>query len=314
MPRKPQGTKRRKRDPERPKRAMTAYMVYVRDNIKSVTRDMGNAKRSEVIRECGARWNRMTVTQKKKYVKVSQEDKDRYSREMENYTPQTPVDEPKLKRRKKDPDAPKRPLTTYMAFVSFHQKNVSQRFEKQKDVLQHISTLWRNASDKAKSRFKKEADTDRARYRREMANYTPPPREPKPSKRSFKKASIPRKPKRAVSAYAFFVKEKRPQVARDFEGTGESSFKDGQEIIKIVSGMWKVLSAKEKKKFEQKAKRDKKRFENELDRWTYEHGEDANAAKEASSSSSKGKRSSNKKAAPKKKAARGRRGGSSMVV
>ena len=65
--------------------------------------------------------------------------------------------------------------------------------------------------------------------------------------------------------------------------------------------MWKVLSAKEKKKFEQKAKRDKKRFENELDRWTYEHGEDANAAKEASSSSSKGKRSSNKKAAPKKK-------------
>ena len=314
MPRKPQGTKRRKRDPERPKRAMTAYMVYVRDNIKSVTRDMGNAKRSEVIRECGARWNKMTVTQKKKYVKISQEDKARYAREMENYTPQTPVDEPKLKRRKKDPDAPKRPLTTYMAFVSFHQKNVSQRFEKQKDVLQHISTLWRNASDKAKSRFKKEADTDRARYKREMANYTPPPREPKPSKRSFKKASIPRKPKRAVSAYAFFVKEKRPQVARDFEGTGESSFKDGQEIIKIVSGMWKVLSAKEKKKFEQKAKRDKKRFENELDTWQYNHGEDANAAKEASSSSSKGKRSSNKKAAPKKKAARGRRGGSSMVV
>ena len=99
MPRKPQGTKRRKRDPERPKRAMTAYMVYVRDNIKSVTRDMGNAKRSEVIRECGARWNRMTVTQKKKYVKISQEDKDRYAREMENYTPQTPVDEPKLKRK-----------------------------------------------------------------------------------------------------------------------------------------------------------------------------------------------------------------------
>ena len=49
MPRKAQGTKRRKRDPDRPKRAMTAYMVYVRDNIKTVTRDMGNAKRSEVL-------------------------------------------------------------------------------------------------------------------------------------------------------------------------------------------------------------------------------------------------------------------------
>ena len=66
MPRKAQGTKRRKRDPERPKRAMTAYMVYVRDNIKTVTRDMGNAKRSEVIRECGARWNAMTQNQKRK--------------------------------------------------------------------------------------------------------------------------------------------------------------------------------------------------------------------------------------------------------
>ena len=66
MPRKAQGVKRRKRDPERPKRAMTAYMVYVRDNIKTVTRDMGNAKRSEVIRECGLRWNRMSNNQKKK--------------------------------------------------------------------------------------------------------------------------------------------------------------------------------------------------------------------------------------------------------
>merc|ERR1739848_401991 len=137
---------------------------------------MGNAKRSEVIRECGARWNRMTVTQKKKYVKISQEDKDRYAREMENYTPQTPVDEPKLKRRKKRPRCTKTSIDNIHGLCFLSSKNVSQRFEKQKDVLQHISTLWRNASDKAKSRFKKEADTDRARYRREMANYTPPPR------------------------------------------------------------------------------------------------------------------------------------------
>jgi high mobility group protein B2 len=311
MPRKAQGTKRRKRDPERPKRAMTAYMVYVRDNIKNVTRDMGNAKRSEVIRECGSRWNSMTHNQKKKYVNVSKQDKERYAREMANYTPTTQVDEPKLKRRKKDPDAPKRPLTTYMAFVSHHQKLVAGQYDKQKDVLQHISNLWRNATNKDKKKFAQEANADRARYQREMANYQPPPREPKPSKRSFKKASIPRKPKRAVSAYAFFVKERRPQIARDFRSTGESSFKDGQEIIKIVSAMWKDLPPRERKKFDAKAKRDKKRFENELDKWTYEHGEDA--AKEASSSKSKGSRS--KKSATKAKARGGRRrGASSMVV
>jgi len=307
MPRKAQGTKRRKRDPDRPKRAMTAYMVYVRDNIKTVTRDMGNAKRSEVIRECGARWNAMTQNQKRKYVKISQEDKDRYAREMANYTPQTQIDEPKMKRRKKDPNAPKRPLTTYMAFVSHHQKIVAPQYEKQKDVLQHISNLWRNATAKDKKKFAAEADADRQRYAREMEDYQPPPREPKPSKSRFKKLSIPRKPKRAVSAYAFFVKERRPIIARDYQSTGESSFKEGQEIIKIVSALWKDLPPRERKKYEQKAKRDKKRFEHELDKWTYDHGEAA--AKEGGKA-----RKSSKKGKKKPARAANNRRPSSMVV
>ena len=37
-----------------------------------------------------------------------------------------------MKRRKKDPNAPKRPLTTYMAFVSHHQKIVAPQYEKQR--------------------------------------------------------------------------------------------------------------------------------------------------------------------------------------
>ena len=66
-------------------------------------------------------------------------------------------------------------------------------------------------------------------------------------------------------------------------------------------------SSSRKKKYEQKAKRDKKRFEHELDKWTYDHGE---AAAKEGGKARKAKKGKKKPA----RAVNNRRAPSSMVV
>ncbi|KAI1902756.1 hypothetical protein AGOR_G00019280 [Albula goreensis] len=70
----------------------------------------------------------------------------------------------------------------------------------------------------------------------------------------------PHKPKGRMSAYAYFVqtcreehKKKNPEIPINFS-----------EFSKKCSGRWKMMSDKEKSKFEDMAKQDKVRYEQEM--------------------------------------------------
>lgn len=74
----------------------------------------------------------------------------------------------------------------------------------------------------------------------------------------------PRKPKGKMSAYAFFVqtcrdehKKKNPDLPVNFS-----------EFSKKCSGRWKTMSPKEKSRFEDQAKQDKVRFDQEMKGYT----------------------------------------------
>jgi hypothetical protein len=64
-------------------------------------------------------------------------------------------------------------------------------------------------------------------------------------------------PKKAISAYFFYIKERRESI------TKEQPNLNNKEIVKKMSEEWNALSDDKKKPYVQKAEADKKRYETE---------------------------------------------------
>jgi len=90
-----------------------------------------------------------------------------------------------------------------------------------------------------------------------------------------RKKKDPNAPKRPKSAYLFFSMEERPRLRKKHPkmGFGPLSKRLGKE--------WKSLSDDEKKHYEKMAKKDKKRYEDEMDAYE-KKGSSKSKSKEAS--------------------------------
>lgn len=94
---------------------------------------------------------------------------------------------------------------------------------------------------------------------------------PKDTKSRVKKSTgkrtkkDPSAPKRGLSAYMFFAQENRDTVKIK---NPDASF---GEIGKILGELWKKLPSEDKLPYENRAKKDKERFETEKSRWSNDH-------------------------------------------
>lgn len=81
----------------------------------------------------------------------------------------------KTKRAKKDPNAPKRALSSYMFFAKEKRAEIiAEKPELSKDVAavgKMIGSAWNALSDKEKVPFEKMAEEDKLRYEKEKAAY-----------------------------------------------------------------------------------------------------------------------------------------------
>lgn len=76
---------KKERDPNKPKRALSAFFYYAKDerpNVRSINPDFSVG---EVAKELGRKWNELTEEQKSPYEKSAEEDRARYDKEMKVY-------------------------------------------------------------------------------------------------------------------------------------------------------------------------------------------------------------------------------------
>jgi len=78
-------TTRRKKDPNAPKRPITAYMFYAQDQRKVVNQERPDAKFGEVGKLIGEKWRQLSPEDKKKYEELAAKDKERYDHEKAEY-------------------------------------------------------------------------------------------------------------------------------------------------------------------------------------------------------------------------------------
>merc|ERR1712091_28264 len=143
---------------------------------------------------------------------------------------------PKKKKKAKDPNKPKRAMVAFMYF-SIDQRPVMQRQNptlKIADISKMLGAQWRSMSAAQKAPYDKKAAA-------EMKSYVPP-----------------YKPKRAMVAFMFFSIEQRPAVQKKNPSLGIA------DISKELGKQWRGMNASQKVPYEEKAAKDKMRYEKEM--------------------------------------------------
>jgi len=150
------------------------------------------------------------------------------------------------KKKVKDPDAPKRPITSYLYFCQEQRPVLKKECPdlKGSQITSELSVRWNALSEKEKQKYVESALVDRNRYATEMQKYR--------GDSSTKKEG----PKRPRNSYMYFIEANRVKVSKN------KNLK-GKELTTELGRMWKELSAERKSEYEKLAATDKLRYERE---------------------------------------------------
>lgn len=157
------------RPKKHPKRPATAYNLYCKAERTKIMTENPEITNREIFKETAVRWKDMDAREKAKFEYLAQGDKRRYSEELENQPAKTAK-----KKRKRDPDAPKPPVSAYIFFskaVREEVKGGNPDFD-QKQVLSRIGEMWSAMDDRQRAKYVNDAAQDKVRYENEKADYT----------------------------------------------------------------------------------------------------------------------------------------------
>mmetsp|Transcript_3832 Transcript_3832/g.5974 ORF Transcript_3832/g.5974 Transcript_3832/m.5974 type:complete len:372 (+) Transcript_3832:159-1274(+) len=278
-------SKKAGRDPNAPKRNQSAYLLYqnaMRDTFKLQNPGMTFG---QLAKYTSAMYAEMPPQEKEAWAQRAEQDKARYLHELSQYVPPPGYDvkgdaiagaNPNMRTTKsgknsRDPNAPKKNMSAYLMYQntmreSFRTENPGMTFGQ---LSKFTSAMYKSLTPEEKARWEEAALQDKARYETEMANYAPPPGfDPTGqlvdthtiagARKYSKKHKDPNAPKRARGSYVFFTLDERPKIVK---ATPEMKF---TEMGHVMGERWRALTPEQKKKYEDQANDDKKRFNEEM--------------------------------------------------
>ena len=184
-----------KKDATHPKKNMSGYLFFCREERPSAKEENPDMKAGEIMTELGARWKIFKETEDvKRYETLAAKDKERYLAEMEDYVPSDVEEKSKEKskekktRAKKPLDAPKKNMSGYLFFCQEMRPIVKKEIPdiKSGDVMVELGARWNELKtenpDKV-NEYMEMAAEDKERYLEEMKNYVPSDEEEKPKEK-----------------------------------------------------------------------------------------------------------------------------------
>ena len=279
--------KKTPRDPNAPKRSMSAYLLYqnaMREQFKALNPGMTFG---QLAKYTSAMYAEMPPQEKGAWVARAEADKARYMHELANYVPPPGYDSKgdailglhkganggsyRSGKRKpeRDSNAPKRNLSAYLLYQNamreqFKLDNPGMTFGQ---LAKYTSHMYKNLTTDERATWEERSTQDKARYDRELAVYVPPPgydargtmvEEHRPRSRKKRSPRDPDQPKRASGAYVFFTNHMRPIIMQEFPNI---KFTD---LGRVMGERWRALTSDEKRRFEELADADKERFSKEI--------------------------------------------------
>jgi len=173
---------KREKDPNAPKRPMSAYFFFVADQREEAKKRGEHISRvAEWTKEVSGKWRELTDAQKKPFEAKAGKDKERYNAAMANYTP-TGNFKKRGGKADKDPNKPKRAPSAYFMFLdTFRAKNKSKYTHQggHKDLIRAAGAAWNDLSDEEKAPYQKKHEEAKVKYEAAMAAYTSGAKKPK---------------------------------------------------------------------------------------------------------------------------------------
>ncbi|EDQ85246.1 uncharacterized protein MONBRDRAFT_34324 [Monosiga brevicollis MX1] len=165
--------KRAKKDPNKPKNAQSAYMFFSQKVRPQFSKDNPDKKMTDVSKLIGAAWREMSDAAKKPYEEMARRDKQRYQHQMATYVPPPTRELGKRGKRRKDPDAPKKPLTAYFLYAADRRAalRAQNRNATVADIAKIIGAEWKDLSDAVKKPYQDRADRLKSQYQKEVELY-----------------------------------------------------------------------------------------------------------------------------------------------
>ncbi|ELR25348.1 HMG (high mobility group) box domain containing protein [Acanthamoeba castellanii str. Neff] len=170
--------RRKRKDPNAPKRAMTAYMLFSQEKRTQIKTDHPTVGFGQVGKLLGEAWAALPDGDKRKYNELAAKDKIRYQKEAAQYKEDHPEssdeeERPAKKRKKKDPNAPKKPCS---AFFHFSKKMRPRIKDENPDASfgqlgKIIGEQWSKLGADERKEFETLAAADKERYAKEMKDY-----------------------------------------------------------------------------------------------------------------------------------------------
>ncbi|KAG2464375.1 HMGB3 protein, partial [Polypterus senegalus] len=150
-----------KGDPKKPKGKMSAYAYFVqtcREEHKKKNPDVP-VNFAEFSKKCSVRWKTMSGKEKSKFDDLAKQDKARYDNEMKDY-------QPAKGKKKKDPNAPKRPPSGFFIFCSEQRPKIKSANPSLSigDVAKKLGEMWNNLNDAAKQPYVNKAAKLKEKY------------------------------------------------------------------------------------------------------------------------------------------------------
>ncbi|XP_012708548.1 high mobility group protein B2 [Fundulus heteroclitus] len=160
------------KDPNKPRGKTSAYAFFVatcREEHKK--KHPGTSVNfSEFSKKCSERWKTMSAKEKVKFDEMAKNDKVRYDKEMKTYVP--PKGMKKVKK-KKDPNAPKRPPSAFFVFCSDHRPRIKAENPGISigDIAKKLGELWATQGAKDKAPYEAKAAKLKEKYEKDVAAY-----------------------------------------------------------------------------------------------------------------------------------------------
>lgn len=142
-------TKKRQRDPARPKRAMTPFLYFACEQRKILKESDDKMALPEQSRRIAQMWKE--VSDKSKYIELSKVDQARYKEQMSNYVP---------------PKKIKRPRSSYAFFMRDVREHIAKAAPDKtpRELMSDIAAAWKSISSDERGRYNEMAEKDKQRY------------------------------------------------------------------------------------------------------------------------------------------------------